>query len=95
MLKIFLLIIVIILQSCSPCIVDIYYPASASQRYKAAIKSGESKCYYTVTECDYGCPSQFINRKYYAHWAKKYTDLGLKPPHPKRKDKQGLHVNIY
>ncbi len=89
------LILVIILQGCSPCIVDMYYAADLNEKYKKALSGSEKKCYYTINECDYDCPAEFIKREHYDFWAKKYTDLGLKPPHPKRTDKEELYVSFY
>ena len=81
------LILLILLSSCTPCIVDVYHPKSDEQQYVKAIRGNVQHCLVTLTKCDYACPTEYLKRGgQYRDWAKGYTKLGLPPPHPERND---------
>lgn len=65
-------------------IIDIYYAPNRDDLYVQTI-SNFQKCPYTLNKCDWECPTLYIARRDYDDWAKEFTDLGLKPPHPKKR----------
>lgn len=86
-----ILITFLLLQSCKPCVVDIYHDTEGKQL--SALKGSINQCYYTITKCN-KCNTKFLDRRYYDNWAEEYIDLGLKPPHPKRSDQLELYSNL-
>ncbi len=66
---------------CNNDIVDIYYPADKSHI------AYDDDCPFTKTmiNCN-NCSMYFVRRSQYYKFAKSYTDLGMKPPFPKRYD---------
>ena len=66
-----------------PCydIVDIYYNPQIHSNIQI-----EDKCPYTITITNQQFAPAYISRESYDKWAKGYTQLGLTPPFPKRRD---------
>jgi len=71
---------------CNNDIVDIYYPANKSHI------AYDDDCPYTKTRIYCAeCSLYLIRRSQYHKFAKSYTDLGMKPPFPKRIDTENIY----
>ena len=82
-------ILLLLLQSCSPCIIDIWH-SSDNEKYIKAIASTARHCGYTLNKCAGSCPTEYIDRRHYDAWAAEYAVLRLAPAHPKM-----THLNLF
>lgn len=74
---------------CRKGVIDIYYPPDQE---RLAYHS-DCKFTKTVRNC-VECSILIVPRNGYDRWAKRYTDLGIMPPYPKRTDTDFLYDPI-